>query len=120
MERKMTCKNRNILLLLGQCSSHNPKGLALKQVQAMHLLWNSTSYMQPLCQGLIFCLKCTCWTHLVHSLVRVIERNAPITELRGWNIMDAMRGVAVALESITSRIIQKCFFKMWLLYQGCC
>jgi hypothetical protein len=34
-----------------------------------------------------------------------------VTNIRKWNVMDAMRGVAVARESITSSVIQNCFTK---------
>jgi hypothetical protein len=33
----------------------------------------------------------------------------PTTDSRKWNVMDAMRGIAVAWESITSAVIENCF-----------
>jgi hypothetical protein len=57
LERKMACNNRNVLLLLDQCSAHNHEGLTLKHVRPLHLPANTTSYMQPLDQGIIYCLK---------------------------------------------------------------
>jgi hypothetical protein len=110
LERKMACKNRNLLLLLDQCSAHNHKGLTLKHVRLLHLPANATSYMQPLDQGIIYTLKRAYWKCLVCFLLREIERNVPATGMRKWNVMDAMRGIAVAWESITSTVIQNCFF----------
>jgi hypothetical protein len=44
-------------------------------------------------------------------LLQEIERNVPTTDIKKWNVMDAMRGIAVAWESITSTVIQNCFSK---------
>jgi hypothetical protein len=107
----MACKNRNLLLLLNQCSAHNHEGFTLKHVHLLHLPANTTSYMQPLYQGIIYCLKHAYWKRLVCFLLREIERNVPATDIRKWNVMDAMRGIAVAWESVTSTVIQKCFSK---------
>jgi hypothetical protein len=89
----MAHKDRNLLLLIDQCSKHNV--LHLNTFELIHLPPNTTTYIQPLVQR-ICCLKCAYWKHLVHSLLRETERNVPITEIRRWNIMDAMRGIAVA------------------------
>jgi hypothetical protein len=42
LERKMACKNGNILLLLDQSSAHNHEGLALKHICVLHLPTNTT------------------------------------------------------------------------------
>jgi hypothetical protein len=34
-----------------------------------------------------------------------------VNDIRKWNVMDAMRSVAVAWESITSSVFQNCFTK---------
>jgi hypothetical protein len=102
LESKMACKNRNILLFLDQCSTHNHKCLTLKYVHLLHLPADSTSYMQPLDQGIIYCLKCAYQKSLVRFLLREMERNVPATDIRKWNVMDTMRGVTVVWESITS------------------
>jgi hypothetical protein len=74
LKTKMVCKNRNILLLLDQCSAHNHEGLTLKHVRLLHLPANTTSYMQPLDQVIIYCLKRTYWKHLVYFMLQEIER----------------------------------------------
>jgi hypothetical protein len=35
--------------------------------------------------------------------------NVLMTEVKKWNVMDAMRGIAVAWESVTSTVIQNLF-----------
>jgi hypothetical protein len=54
IERKVTCKNRNILLLLDECSALSHRGLTLKHTCLLHLPASITSYMQPLVQGVIY------------------------------------------------------------------
>jgi hypothetical protein len=83
-------QNRSILLLLDQCSAHKHKGLTLKHVHLLHLPANTTSYMQPLDQGVIYCLKQAYQKRLVCFLLREIERNVPATDIRKWNVMDSM------------------------------
>jgi hypothetical protein len=51
---KTTCQNRNVLRLMDQCAAHNSEGLTLKHVRHLYLPANTTSYMQPLDQGIIY------------------------------------------------------------------
>jgi hypothetical protein len=43
--------------------------------------------------------------------VLILGRNVPVTDIRKWNTMDVMQGVAVARDYITSSAIQNCFTK---------
>jgi hypothetical protein len=99
LEGKMACKNRNILLLFDQCSAHYHEDLTLKHVRLLHLPAKTTSYVQPLDQGITYCLKRSYRKGLVRFLLREIEINVSATDIRKWNVMDAMRGIAVAWES---------------------
>jgi hypothetical protein len=38
-----------------QCSAHNHESLMLKHIRLLYLPANTTSYMQPLDQGMIYC-----------------------------------------------------------------
>jgi hypothetical protein len=51
--------------------------------------------MQPLDQGTIYCLKRTLQKCLQHFLLQDIERNISATDIKKWNVMDAMQGIAV-------------------------
>jgi hypothetical protein len=46
----------------------------------------------------------------VHLLLREINRDVP-AEVQKWNILDAMRSVSMAWESIVHAVIQNCFVK---------
>jgi hypothetical protein len=52
-------------------------------------------YKQSLNYGIILCMKCTHWKHLVNYYLLEIERNPPVTDFRNWNVADAIRSVAV-------------------------
>lgn len=111
LERRMACQNRKILLLIDQCAAHNFRGLNLNNVRVMYLPANTTSYMQPLDQGIIYCLKRAYRKRLVRYYLREMERNVPVNDLRKWNVLEAMRGVSVAWESISDSVIKNCFAK---------
>jgi hypothetical protein len=57
---------RNVLLLMGQCAAHNNEGITLKYVHHLYLLPTTTSYMQPLNQGIIYCTKCVYQSSIVY------------------------------------------------------
>jgi hypothetical protein len=50
-------------------------------------------------------------TSSVILVARDIDTNLLAIDIRKWNVMDAMWGVAEAWESITSSVIQNCFAK---------
>jgi hypothetical protein len=83
----------------------------MKHIRLLYLPANTTSYMQPLDQGIICCLK---HAYRKRFLLQEKESNVPVINIRKWNVMDAMWGVAVAWESITTSVIQNCFYQMWL------
>jgi hypothetical protein len=47
----------DIMLLLDKCEQHDHKNLQLKHIQVSHLSLNNNSYMKPLDQGIIHCMK---------------------------------------------------------------
>jgi len=67
-----------------------------------------SSYMQPLNQGIIYCMKWEYHRHLFHFLLWEIDRDIPTQDTRKLNILDAMCG-AVAWESITPAVLQNHF-----------
>ena len=50
-------KNRKIILLVDNVSSHKTDNLEQSNVRVIFLPPNTTSQMQPLDQGIIYCLK---------------------------------------------------------------
>jgi hypothetical protein len=68
-----------------------------------------SSYMQPLNQGIIYCIKWAYQRDLVHFLLWEIDRDAPTQDARNWNILDAMCGVSMTWESIMPAVLQSHF-----------
>jgi len=68
--------------------AHKNEGLTLKHVGLLYLPVpvNTASYMQPLEQGIIYCMKQAQWWHIVHFLLEETERDAPTEEVRNWNM----------------------------------
>jgi len=56
-QRKITCQNRDMLVLMDHYAVHSSEGCTLKHVHIFCLLPNTTIYMQPLDQGIIYCMK---------------------------------------------------------------
>jgi hypothetical protein len=67
-----------------------------------------SSYVQPLNQGIIYCMKWEYRRHLVHFFSWEIDRDVPTQDTRKWNILDAMRG-AMAWESIMPAVLHNHF-----------
>lgn len=95
-ESKLAVQNRNVLLIQDQCSAHANKEQNLKNVCLLYLPLNTTSYMQPLDRGTIFCMNCMYW----NCLVTKIARNVPAADIRKRNILDAMCTVACHVTGI--------------------
>ncbi|KAE9008553.1 hypothetical protein PR003_g14498 [Phytophthora rubi] len=57
LEEEMAAKNRHILLLVDNASSHGETGLCLKHIRVEKLPPNTTAKIQPIDQGIIFCVK---------------------------------------------------------------
>jgi hypothetical protein len=56
LERKRVCQNTNVFLIMDQCS-HYDEGDIQKHVCLSYLPPSTTSYMDPLYQGIISCMK---------------------------------------------------------------
>ncbi|KAJ8894288.1 hypothetical protein PR048_006903 [Dryococelus australis] len=72
---------------------------------------NTTRYMQPLNQGIIYCDKGAYCKQLVRFLLHEIKRNVSVGKIRKWNVLDALRSVAVTWDSISAEVIRNSFAK---------
>jgi hypothetical protein len=94
----MACENRNVILILDQCSAHD-KDLNLKHVCPLYLPPNTISYPQPLDQGIIYCMKNIYQKHRMQVFLQAIDRNVPAADIRTWKILDGMCNVTMMWES---------------------
>ncbi|POM68346.1 Tigger transposable elementderived protein 6 [Phytophthora palmivora] len=57
LDSSMRAEDRHVLLLVDNASSHTEEGLTLTNVRVEKLPPNTTSKLQPLDQGIIYCVK---------------------------------------------------------------
>lgn len=110
--RRMMAQNRHVLLTLDNCSSHNLGELTLSNVNVQFFPANTTSRLQPLDQDIIALLKRAYRIRLVRAAIRAIEED---TKIPTWNVLDAIRAIKLAWETISAEAISKCYDKAWKL-----
>ncbi|XP_060867267.1 tigger transposable element-derived protein 6-like [Metopolophium dirhodum] len=110
-QRKMALQNRNVLLTMDNCSAHNNIGdLELPNVKIVYFPPNCTSRLQPLDQGIIAAFKRYFKTRLVRHALLCLDSDQPCVK---WNILQAMRAMAVSWNDVTATTISNCFKKAW-------
>ncbi|KAK9712065.1 DDE superfamily endonuclease [Popillia japonica] len=109
-QRKMASEDRHVLLTLDNCSAHNIDGLNLLNVKIIYFPANSTSIVQPLDQGIIAAFKSRFKTRLVRYALLCIESQQSNMK---WNILQAMRAMAISWDDVTGQTITICFNKAW-------
>eukprot|EP00644_Phytophthora_capsici_P007518 jgi/Phyca11/111803/e_gw1.21.580.1 len=57
LDAKMARQDRRLLLLVDNASSHDETGLVLTHVRVLKLPPNTTAKIQPMDQGVIYCIK---------------------------------------------------------------
>lgn len=108
--RKMITQKRHVLLTMDNCAAHKITDLELSNVTVQFFPSNTTSCLQPLDQGIIANVKRHYRVRLLRAVIRALELNQ---EKPKWNILQAMRCIANAWNSVTAETIQKCFNKAW-------
>lgn len=115
LEKQMSHKNRHILLLMDRSSVHNHEALTLNYVRILYLPTNDLTFtLLPLEQGIFLHLKHLYRKRLVQYYLRKIKKGVPITEIRKWSILDAMRNMAVSWGSLDKEVISQSFLKCGL------
>ncbi|XP_011860886.1 PREDICTED: tigger transposable element-derived protein 6-like [Vollenhovia emeryi] len=71
---------------------------------------NTTSRLQPLDQGIIALIKKDYRKRLVRAAIQAIESQQKVCQ---WNILNAIRAIILAWDSVSAESIQKCFTKAW-------
>lgn len=105
----MALQNRNVLLTMDNCSAHNNIGdLELLNIKIVYFPPNCTSMLQPLDQGIIAVFKRYVKTRLVRHALLCLDSDQPCVK---WNILQAMRAMAVSWNDVTATTISNCFKK---------
>ncbi|XP_049858349.1 tigger transposable element-derived protein 6-like [Schistocerca gregaria] len=107
---RMVAQTRHVLLTLDRCTAHNGRGLNLSNIQVQFFPPNATSCLQPLDQGIISLIKRAYRKRLVRSAIRAAENNSATPN---WNLIDAIKGIAAAWNSVSPHHIGKLFNRAW-------
>ncbi|XP_011860197.1 PREDICTED: tigger transposable element-derived protein 6-like [Vollenhovia emeryi] len=106
----MASQNRHILLTLDNCTAHNVNNMELSNITTQFFPANTTSRLQPLDQGIIALIKKDYRKRLVRAAIQAIESQQKVCQ---WNILNAIRAIILAWNSVSAESIQKCFTKAW-------
>lgn len=98
-------QNRNILLLLDNCSAHPDISMFLSNIKLHWLPPNTTSLLQPLDAGIIQNFKIHYKKGLVQEYIRHIDLNIKFDV----TVYDAIINVYDAWERVTTCTIKNCF-----------
>ncbi|XP_049771006.1 tigger transposable element-derived protein 6-like [Schistocerca cancellata] len=71
---------------------------------------NATSRLQPLDQGIISLIKRAYRKRLVRAAIRAAENNSATPN---WNLLDAIKAIAAAWNSVSAHHMGKCFNRGW-------
>lgn len=99
--------DRNVCLLVDNCSAHHVGDLRLSNVDLRFFPANCTSLIQPLDQGIINSLKCAYRHRVIDRLLLNLRLNLP-TKVE---VSHAVEMVAAAWQSTASTTIVNCFRK---------
>ena len=113
-DKSIRCENkdRKVLLILDNVSSHTIHGLNLKNVEILFLPKNTTSKLQPLDSGIIASFKRKYRGIFVRYLIDKLEHKDITVKL---NILDAIRFVTESWNNVAPEIIQNCWFHSGLI-----
>jgi len=102
-------KNRKILLLLDNCSSHKIP-FAIKNIELLYLPKNTTSILQPLDAGIIKSFKSKYLKYQIGKIISEIDNCNTVEEIyKNINIKDAIIYSSWAWRDVS----ENCIFNCW-------
>ena len=109
VDKQMRRQHRHILMFLDDSSSH-AKDLKLNNVILNFLPANTTSYLQPLDQGIIKAFKARYREQMLKSLVTRIEQFDSVAELcKEINVLDVVHWISKSWKETRIETLSKCF-----------
>lgn len=112
VNNKMKSQGRKILLFLDNAPSH-PE-LHLSNIKIIFFPPNTTSYTQPMDQGIIQTTKLKFRTRQLNHMIKQMDNqpNASGSDLlKSINILDAIHWISHSYNEVEETTIQKCFIK---------
>lgn len=109
INKKMQENDRNILLIMDNCSAH-PKDLNLSHVRFLFLPKNTTSVSQPLDQGIIHSFKSSYRSFILKEMI-IHEETTRSQFLKNLNLYKVFCFVSEAWKELKKETIINCFKK---------
>ena len=107
LDRKFQREYRKIALKVDNCPAHSDIN-DLKATELVFVPPNTTSNTQPMDQGVIWSLKSKYRILSVRRIITTLENDK---DMPSFSILDAMKMLVLALESVTEERIINCFSK---------
>lgn len=104
LDKKFELRNRQVLLLVDNCSAHNVD-IELKAIQLAFLPPNTTSMLQPMGQGVIKNMKTFYRRHLLERMILCSGNESPYN----ITLLTAMHMLVHAWDQVTAATIANCF-----------
>ena len=107
LDQKFQREDRKIALIADNCPAH-PDINHLKTIELVFLPSNTASNTQPMDQGVIWSLKSKCRILSVRRIISALENDE---DMPSFSVLDAMKMLVLAWESVTEETIINCFSK---------
>lgn len=111
LQRMMAKDRRQILLLMDNFSGHHLTTALLPNIELLYLPANTTSLSQPLDQGIIQNCKVYYKRDLLNFYFAQLETDDPSVQIKPINLLQALRLVKTAWDSVKKETIVNCFRK---------
>ena len=107
-DQKTALENREVLLVIDNCSAHpKPETLSLKATEVIFLPPNTSPVLQPLDQGVIKNLKVHYRSLILRSLMSHVDSGA--SEEFSVSLLDAVCMLETAWNKVLPTTIMNCF-----------
>ena len=107
LDHKFQREDRKIALIVDNCPAH-PDINDLKAIELVFLPPNTTSHTQPTDQGVIWSLKSKYKILSVRRIITALENDE---DMPSFSVLDAIKMLVLAWESVTEETIINCFSK---------
>jgi len=107
LDAKMARQDRRVLLLVDNASSHDETGLVLTHVRVLKLPPNTTAKIQPMDQGIIYCIKREV---LAKKMMHALDRLGDFDE-NPYKVcmLTALEWCEAAWNNVSSAVIRSCW-----------
>ena len=107
-------QRKKVCLLLDNCTAHKIANNGLQFIKLVFLPPNTTSYIQPLDQGIIKNFKHDYFHHMLQKIVLTIDAGEKCTAtdmVRSISVLDVVNFMSAAWNDVSADTIQNCFFR---------